>query len=238
MAVWKGHGSDVISVCAANLPQTLGEMLTVTAGHLQNHKWEWNYMTPEEHDKLMGDIKELRGQTELIDGVEMPKPVTYLKSILMRTGDVWERFELWGMVRDEYARVGQFDKQIAAIREAARELPDEPLPWASLAETLWGHGHLDESRVVIEDALQKAYQKGRFVRYTLGARARIARTLGDSALFVDTLKRLIDDGGQKRDGDVGLESDFIPKGDLSRLDNDLRQAIAVYSDYLNKAQRA
>jgi len=184
-------------------------------------------MDQETFRTLRQTLRELRLETELIDGQPVPRSVRYLHDLIARTKDPWERFRLRRELRGEHSRLNQPAMEIDVARQAASELADEPMPSVSLAECLWMNGRADEASEVIERAVQMARSKGRFLRYALGARARIASSRKDYAAYATSLEQLIDTADSDLEDDIGLEDDFLPKP-TEQLPPDLEVLVQRY----------
>lgn len=164
----------------------------------------------EERKRLRSTLAELRRQSVRVDGELVPGSIGYLLGCLSSASDAWARYRIWGDIRDEYARAGNWERQLEATRRAASELPDEPLPHVSLAECLAANGRTAEAKIAVERALALAEALGVFIRYTLSARARLARATHDAPLLADSLRRLIAVGiRQAQEEDASLEGDVV-----------------------------
>ncbi len=159
---------------------------------------------------LQAKAKELRKMTALVDGRPAPASIKFLEDELKRSEGSGSRSTLYGLIRDECAIAGLKDMELEVLRSQVLEFPDEPVPLAILAMRLGSEPTtLAEARRIIEEALTRAIKDDRFVRYVLGVRARIARSLKDNGLFEDCLRKLIADSGTSRIEDCGFETDFL-----------------------------
>lgn len=187
----------------------------------------------EERQQTKDLLTQLRREIVSVAGERVPKSILHLQRMLVSAQDPWDRFEIWRDIRDEYARLENWEKQLEAIRQASVELPEEPLPLVSLAEALMAAGRLKEAGDAIENACSKAGAKHRFVRYALSARARIAIALGDLSLFADSLRRLVEVGRKDpNEDDVDLETDFLKEPNDVAWNDEVRRLVDAYHELL------
>ena len=159
---------------------------------------------------LRRKLKELRNENLVIEGTETNRAILFLNDILKRTSDLGERSGLYELLTAEYLRAGSPEKVLDVRRRHAEENPDDPLPWMSLATELSNHVELaDQAILTSSKALEKAVKCNRFVRYVLGARARLAIYTKNPSLFNETIKSLISISTEKRETDIWFERDFI-----------------------------
>ena len=181
-------------------------------------------MDQKEYFSLVSRLNKLRKEAPKAGAGQTPPTVPFLEDELAKTNNPLDRATLYQLIAQEYALADLVEKELNTMRRAAAEFPEEPVPWISLAARLsHDQSTLGEAREAIERGLQIALRTNRFVRYALGARARIANELGDHKLLEETVRSLITDGAQPRTEDCGIETDFLDAVPADAIDREVRE---------------
>lgn len=180
-------------------------------------------MDQKTYFSLVSRLNKLRKEVLEAATDKAPPTVAFLGDELAKTSDPLDRATLYQLLSQEYALAGLIDDELNTMRKAAEEFPEEPVPWIGLAARLsQDQGTISEAREVIERGLQIALKTDRFIRYALGARARIANALGDQKLLEETVQILITDSAKKRMEDCGFETDFLDAIPANAIDCEIR----------------
>lgn len=181
-------------------------------------------MDQKEYFSLVSRLNKLRKEAPKAGAGQTPPTVTFLEDELAKTSNPLDRATLYQLIAQEYALADLVEKELNTMRRAAAEFTEEPVPWISLAARLsHDQSTLGEAREAIERGLQIALRTNRFVRYALGARARIANELGDRKLLEETVRSLIADAAQPRTEDCGIETDFLDAVPAEAIDREVRE---------------
>ncbi len=165
-----------------------------------------------DRNKMRKRLKELR----LVEGEELPASIGYLLGLIESTADEETRFELYGLLSNEYARLGMRAEATMAMENCAREFSQDPVSWIALAEHLiFIDNNYAAAKEVVQTAISKAKESGHFLRHAYNNLARVARNLEDYKLLEETLVTLTRIKTMPGRGDVAFEKDFLeglPKG--------------------------
>jgi len=139
---------------------------------------------------LRKKVKDARINTESAssEGNEVAT-VSIIRGKLAHAEDDSDRFELMGMIAEEYARSGHFAEERNTIRSLISEFPDMPLAYITYSSYLRNEGGLDAALQIAEAGLEKSKAKKSFVRSAYNNLARVAREAGQYELLESILNR-------------------------------------------------
>jgi hypothetical protein len=158
---------------------------------------------------LRDRLQQLRGRSVDRNGRQIPVGILMLEEELLREPAGPERYDLYLLMRGEYFEAGLRDLEVDTARRCVTDMPDEPLPWISLAEALRTASTLQEAKNAASTAVTKAFAKNRLVRYALTTQARIAAESGDAEVLNEAISRLVQDAPNVRVEDAPLSLDFL-----------------------------
>ena len=148
--------------------------------------------------------------------------IHYIQSILDRAKDEDLRCLLLSDLAMYYTKAEMPEDAESAIRQAAEERPNDPLPWCTLASH---HHHTrnnpDNAVNFIETALQKAKAQGALIRHVLAQRINIALDRKDYATVEDSLVQILEAPRGPDIRDVRLEDYFLDKIPPGTVDGEL-----------------
>lgn len=193
-------------------------------------------MDEKTYFNLVTQLDQLRKNVSKTQAPATPSTVTFLEGELAKTTDPLHRAALYQLMAQEYALAKQPSGELGTMRRAAAEFPEEPVPWIGLAARLGQEQKtLSEARATIERGLEISLRTNRFVRYALGARARIANALNDRKLLEETVQRLIADAAKTRTEDCGFETDFLDSIPDNGIDRGIREQYLKIAQARRKA---
>jgi hypothetical protein len=155
-------------------------------------------------------LMDVREERLLRDGFEIPKSIVILEQELANERDPASRYDLYQLMRSEYFEAGLTDLERQTMRLCVRDLPEEPLPWISLAETLRSDPACTrEAKEAAGTAVKRALGMNRLVRFALTTQARIAAESGDADVLAQALTGLVEDAPNQREEDGPYDVDFV-----------------------------
>ncbi len=145
-----------------------------------------------------------------------------ITSRLNTSTDFQERQVLYGLLASEHQHHRRDDEAEQVILEEIQEFPNSPRARIRLSV----HYFLfledgEKSIVAIEDAIVVARRSGTFYREALGNRARIGIKFKRHDILCDSIEKILENGWEHGQLDVGLERDFIDNAQPGSIPQEL-----------------
>jgi hypothetical protein len=179
-------------------------------------------MNSQEFVAIKSELPTLRKQLVDSSHGRIPKSIEQLERSIANAAARDDKSALYGLILSECSYFRNEDLTLYFLRQQVRDLPDDPFPMTSLATDLARNASSrSEALKLAAEAVALARKQDRQVKYSLTCQARIALELGEYGVFNEALRGLIDDAGNRREEDHGLEFDFLDHVDQAKVDKTL-----------------
>jgi hypothetical protein len=179
-------------------------------------------MNSQDFLSIKSQLPALRKQLVDSSHGRIPKSIEELERSIANAASRDDKAALYGLILSECSYFRNNDLTLHFLRQQVRDLPDDPFPITSLATDLArSANNRGEALALAAEAVALARKQDRQVKYSLTCQARIALEHGEYAVFNEALRGLIEDAGNRRAEDHGLEFDFLDRVDQAKVDKTL-----------------
>ena len=160
--------------------------------------------------ELRQEIRARREPPVLLAGKLVPGSVAFLREMLTKTADDFERDDLLGEIAGEYLRAELEDDHVLVQRERLRNHPEAAVKWLGLADALSSRADgANEAKQAAAKGVEISRSVGTLIRYALTCQAQVARKTGDASLFEQAMIELVQDAPNERQEDCALFESLI-----------------------------
>jgi hypothetical protein len=189
-------------------------------------------MNSQDFLAIKNQLPELRKKLVESPAGRIPKSIQHLDKAIANASLRDDKAALYTLVLSECSRFKNDELTVRFLRQQARDLPDNPFSLTSLATGLArNQSTQSEALKLAAQAVALARKQDRQVKYSLTCQVRVALEVGDYKVVNEALRKLIEDAGNRRAEDHGLEFDFLDHMDSDQVDQELISQYRKLSDH-------